>query len=76
MQHRGIDYAVKRNFDHWIWIVHTPQPMTGKAKNQIRAMLRAKSAIDKWCKEHPMLCAPHAAQPIDLGLTDPGGRLN
>ena len=74
MEHKGIEYSVRRtpgNGRPWGWRAHISPPKTGRAASHIYAIIAAKNAITIWCKQNPTLCAPHPAQPIDLGATDP-----
>jgi len=77
-EHKGIEYTVKRvgGPRPWTWLAYTSPQLSGAARSQISAMMGAKDAISAWCKANPTLCAPHVAQPIDLGSTDSRGRPN
>src|SRR3954454_7687239 len=70
MQHKGIEYILAP--DHgphpWAWVAHISPPKSGTARSKIAAMLAARRAIDRWCRDNPTLCAPRVADPIVLSL--------
>src|SRR4051812_45534647 len=72
MQHKGIEYTlVPGHGPHrWAWVTHTSPPKSGTARSQIAAMLTARRAIDRWCRENSALCAPRVDDPIVVGLAD------
>jgi hypothetical protein len=52
MRHKGIEFDVRVGItrETWTWVIHVPRPRRGEARSQISAMLRARRAIEQWCK--------------------------
>jgi hypothetical protein len=62
MEHRGIQYEIKKGIgrDEWAWVVHTPNPREGRINGfRDEAVSAAIRFIEGWCKRNPAECKPH-----------------